>query len=137
MYRILCSTGALIGRPNQRNYRLLKGLAERLDCDGFEFMMYDSWYEETGQIVDYLQKCELNIPVMHCEKRIGEALSRGGKEELENAFRLFTVNCQMAREIGAEKLVLHLWDGLTSDRNIENNLAAYKQLASIAEAYYL
>ena len=38
---ILCSTGALIGRPNGRDYRLLEPLSKKLHCDGFEFMMYD------------------------------------------------------------------------------------------------
>ena len=46
MHRILCSTGALIGRPNGRDFRLLYGAADRLRCDGFEFMMYESWYEK-------------------------------------------------------------------------------------------
>lgn len=132
MNQVLCSTGALIGRPNNRNYRLLETLAERLDCDGFEFMMYDSWYEEAEEIVDYLRRIGLNIPVVHCEKRIGESISIGGEENLESALRLFRINCQMTREIGASKLVVHLWDGITSDRNIENNISAYRELAQIA-----
>ena len=38
MKEILCSTGAIIGRSNDRNYRLLKPFSEKLHCDGFEFM---------------------------------------------------------------------------------------------------
>lgn len=41
----------------------------------------------------------------------------------------------MARALGAEKLVLHLWDGLTSDCNFENNLEAYGELSGIADRY--
>ena len=37
MAQILCSTGALIGRPNNRDYRLLESFAKQLHCDGFEF----------------------------------------------------------------------------------------------------
>ena len=37
--QILCSTGAIIGRPNNRNYRLLETVAPQLDCDGFEFLL--------------------------------------------------------------------------------------------------
>ena len=40
MSKILCSTGALIGRPNNRDYTLIKEFAPRLECDGFEFMMF-------------------------------------------------------------------------------------------------
>ena len=39
MHQILCSTGALIGRPNGRDYRLLKQFCPQLECDGFEFML--------------------------------------------------------------------------------------------------
>lgn len=42
MSKILCSTGALIGRPNNRDYTLLKTFSPQLQCDGFEFMMYES-----------------------------------------------------------------------------------------------
>lgn len=132
---ILCSTGALIGRPNNRNYRLLEKLAAQLSCDGFEFMMYDSWYEEREKIVKYLQELGLSIPVMHCEKHIGEAISKGAEADLREAFRLFEANCDMAQALGAGKLVLHLWDGLTSDSNFQSNLRAYSKLSETAEQY--
>ena len=45
MHKILCSTGALIGRSNGRNIHLLETCLEKLTCDGFEFMMYSTWYE--------------------------------------------------------------------------------------------
>ncbi len=130
MNEILCSTGALIGRPNGRNHKLLAEFAPQLQCDGFEFMMYDTWYEKADEIVADLQATKLRIPVMHCEKRIGEAISLGESEE---AFRLFRVNCEVARRLGAKKLVIHLWDGLTSDRHIENNYRAYGPLMEMAE----
>ena len=44
------------------------------------------------------------------------------------AFADFRVNCEIAREIGAEKMVLHLWNGKPSDTRIENHLAAYGRL---------
>ena len=43
---------------------------------------------------------------------------------LLRAFADFRVNCEIAREIGAEKMVLHLWNGKPSDTRIENHLAA-------------
>ena len=137
MGKILCSTGALIGRPNGRNYKLLEELVKQLSCDGFEFMMYSTWYEEVEEIKNYLQKLQLYIPVMHCEKHIGESISKGGEEELEEAYRKFEINCELAKSIGAEKIVMHLWDGLTSDANFWNNLKAYFYLNQIAERYGL
>lgn len=72
MNRILCSTGALIGRPNGRDFYLLKDLAIQLACDGFEFMMYSSWYEKIHEIIDFFNMSGFCIPVMHCDKHIGE-----------------------------------------------------------------
>lgn len=135
MAQILCSTGALIGHPNNRDYRLLQWLAEKLHCDGFEFMMYETWYEQAEDIVAFLLNLKLNIPVMHCEKHIGEAISRGEEGDLEEAYRRFTINCDMAKRLGAKKMVIHLWDGLTSDKNIENNIVAYGELEKIATEY--
>lgn len=36
----MCSTGAFIGKANNRDYRLLEKLCKEVTCDGFEFMMY-------------------------------------------------------------------------------------------------
>lgn len=132
MHQVLCSTGALIGRPNGRDFRLLATCVDRLKCDGFEFMMYDTWYEKTDELCRFLKELSISIPVMHCEKHIGEAISRRGPGDWEEAMKRFLINCQMAAFLGADRLVIHLWDGLTSDRHFENNLAAYGLLAEQA-----
>lgn len=137
MAQVLCSTGALIGRPNGRNYKLLEEFSSQLHCDGFEFMMYDSWYDEIEELVSNLRNMHLKFPVMHCEKRIGEAISKNREGELQKAIHRFRVNCEIAYEIGATKLVLHLWDGITSDQAFSNNLFAYPKLLEIAEHYSL
>lgn len=134
MNRILCSTGALIGRPNGRNYRLLHPVLQDLHCDGLEFMMYDTWYDEAEKVAEYLQGLSTRIPVVHCEKRIGERISRSGETGLEEVMRLFAINCKLAGAVQAEKMVIHLWDGLTSDRNIQVNIDVYEKLAEAAAA---
>lgn len=135
MNQILCSTGALIGRPNGRNHRLLAEYAGRLHCDGFEFMMYDSWYDKADQVAADVKAMKLNIPVMHCEKRIGQNISRGGQDDWKEALRRFEINCETANQIGAKTMVLHLWDGMISDGNFSNNMRAYPYLERIASEH--
>lgn len=130
--QLLCSTGALIGRPNGRDYHLLEKYAPQLDCDGFEFILYSSWYDQVSELTRYLVSLKMNIPVMHCEKTLAEHISRGGEEELREAFRLFRINCETAAKIGAGKMVLHLWNGVISDTNFQNNLRTYPELADIS-----
>lgn len=131
---ILCSTGALLGRPNNRDYRLLEGLAKQLCCDGYEFMVYSSWYPEEEQLLSFIKGLKLNIPVVHCEKEIGESISKGG-DDCQNAVNRFKTNCKIASELGAKKMVVHLWGGLTSDSNFQNNLNAYPLLLKICNDY--
>ena len=137
MHQILCSTGALIGRPNGRDYRLLRLFCPQLDCDGFEFILYSTWYDDIDALTTFLGELKLNIPVMHCEKTLAEHISAGGEEELREAFRLFEINCRIAEAIGADRMVLHLWNGLISDSRFENNLRAYPQLRERAEKHGL
>ena len=137
MAKILCSTGTMIGRPNGRDYRLIEKYVPQLQCDGFEFMMYSSWYEEVEALTEYLKSLKLYIPVVHVQKGIGEKISIGGPENFEEAYRLFEINCKLASEIGAAKLVIHLWDGLPSDKQFENNVKAYPVLREIAKKYGL
>ena len=133
MRKILCSTGALITSRNNRDYRLLPEIAPRIACDGFEFLMYNSWYPVWEQIAGELSD-KVRIPVFHADKEIGEIISGGGNER---ARELFEINCKLARRLGAEKLVLHLWGGLASDGHIENNISQYVILKDIAERYGL
>lgn len=139
MAEILCSTGALIGKANNRDYHLLQRLAGQLACDGYEFMMYSSWYEEWKAMADYLVSLGLHMPVVHCDKRIGEAVSQGEDLSLADsgAAAKFRINCGLARRIGARALVLHLWGGMASDQHFEYHLRAYPILRDIAEGYGL
>lgn len=135
MSEILCSTGALLGNSNGRDYRLLEKLAKELKCDGFEFMMYSSWYDEVEELKSVLSEMKLYIPVMHCVKHIGERISEGGKEKFQYAYKSFETNCQIAKVIDAKKLVLHLWSGPASDCSFDNNIMAYKELVNISSSY--
>ena len=137
MHRVLCSTGALIGRPNGRDYRLLASCAEKLRCDGYEFMMYDTWYLQIESLARFLLSLSLPVPVMHCEKRVGEALSSGEADVRDAAFLRFEVNCLLASLLGTDRMVMHLWNGPASDQRIENNLAAYPRLLAAARRHGL
>jgi len=134
MRKVLCSTGALLGRPNGRNHRLLREYVPQLACDGFEFMLYDTWYPSIDTVIADVKALGLNIPVMHCEKRIGEMLAVRDYKAAEEAFRL---NCRVAYEIGADKMVLHLWNGVISDSDIDANFGGYIMLRDMAHGYGL
>lgn len=135
MSKILCSTGALLEYGG--DYKVLGSLSKQLLCDGYEFMMDSPYYDEVDALKRYFQKMKLYIPVVHCEKSIGENISKGGEAELIDAYEKFAINCDIAKHIGAEKMVIHLWDGRTSDSNFQNNLNGYSCLNQIAKKYEL
>ena len=133
MSRILCSTGALITRRNNRDYNLLREIVPQMKCDGLEFMMYHSWHiGRTDFLRDVL--ADFHVPVYHMTKHIGEWISRG---DMADAVHLFRADCELAKAIGSKRLVLHLWSGRASDQHIERNIAAYPALRDIAEEYGL
>lgn len=137
MNKILCSTGAFTGRSNGYNYRLLEPLSKTLTCDGFELMVDDEWYPEIEEVKQYIKNLNLYIPVVHCAKDIGELISKGGEEELTAAYQMFETDCGVAKYLGAEKLVLHLWGGRTSDSNFQSNIRAYQHLNEVANSHGL
>ncbi|MBR2925141.1 MAG: sugar phosphate isomerase/epimerase [Clostridia bacterium] len=137
MHRILCSTGALLGRANGRDFRLLETLTPQLHCDGYELMIYQDWYSREAELLSFLRTAGLTIPVIHCQKDIGMELAYGEDDRTEKALRDFALNCRFAAAARAEKLVLHLWSGQISDQHIGNNLAAYGQLSPIARDHGL
>lgn len=137
MRKVLCSTGAITGKSNGYDYKLLEPLAKQLMCDGFELMMDKPWYEEIEALKCFFTERKFYIPVVHCEKDIGELISKGGEAGLKEAYRMFEMDCDVARNIGAEKLVLHLWGGRASDSNFQNNKKAYPYVNEVALTYGL
>ena len=134
MNRILCSTGALIGRPNGRDFTLLGECVKALSCDGYEFMMYDAWHERLDELKSFISKRILPDSVFHVEKDVGNLISRNREGDTEEAVRRFEINCSLAREFGANKLVLHLWGSTDSDKNIAHNMECYRYLREISDA---
>lgn len=137
MNRVLVSTGTFIGRVNGRNFRLIPQIAKDIECDGYEFMTLDSWYEPDSfpEIERVLKESGLSFPTLHCDKEIGQFISIGGAENLKTACSKFEINVRLAEKIGADRLILHLWSGEPSDQNFENNILGYRRLREIADHY--
>jgi len=133
MNNILCSTGAIIGWSNRRDFTLLEQITPRLSCDGYEFMMYGTWYDQLDPLRRFMDGFSAPIPVFHCDKEVGDRISRNEPGDLDWAMEHYAVNCTLAREFGARKLVLHLWGGLASDRDADFNYAQYPPLRRMAE----
>jgi sugar phosphate isomerase/epimerase len=136
---VLCSTGALITRFNGRDPALLKKLLPYIEADGLEFMIYPSWDDKLGEVRRIMRglidSTGVKIPVVHADKRIGELLSLGSEENAAEADARFKLGCGIARELGAELMVLHLWGGPASDRHIENNIAKLGEYLSTAAGH--
>lgn len=129
---LYCSTGTMVGRANLWNNRLFVDFSREIEADGYELMMVNAYYDRLSEVLKYSEKSELPFPVIHAEKDIGFYLG-GDDEDRREGVRLFSVNCEAGRAIGAEKLVLHLWSGQRSDADLSRNLTALDELYEIAE----
>ena len=134
MIPVYASTGAFVTRKNNRNYRLIGPVGEKMHADGFEFLMFDSWNDEIGDIRSYLNSTGHAFPVVHMDKSIGEILSEEGKRGFESALRLYERDVETAVCIGAKKLVLHLWNGRHSDAHFDESLPIASRFSEIAES---
>ena len=126
--QILCSTGTLVGRANGYDYHVIIENRNAVAADGFELMMLKAWYDKLPEVADALERAGVKTPTIHFEKDVGALLSLGSEEDKEEGLRLFTLNADMAKAVGAEKAVFHLWDGRFS----EAQLAGAKSAISAA-----
>ncbi|NLZ37527.1 MAG: hypothetical protein GX897_08680 [Clostridiales bacterium] len=116
-----CSTGCLISRKNNRNWRLLKEWHKDIAVDAFEFMMLDSFYGHEEEISDELLFDGMQFSVFHLNKEIGTFISDGFSEK---AINLLSKDLTFASSLKSKRAVLHLWGGITSDSRFERNLEA-------------
>ncbi len=97
-------------------------------------MMYDTWYEPLEELRRYMKEQALSVPVFHADKSVGDLISRHAPGDVEEAYRRFDINCAFAAELGADRMVLHLWGGIDSDRDMAHTLSAYPALHARAES---
>ena len=150
MRELYTSTGTLVGHRNGFNYRRaldeIAGLVSRGYCDGLELMMLRFYYDKIDDVADAVRRSGVKPAVIHCEKDVGTMISDAGilyhdgkSEEAENLYReaeeLFRLNCVMAEKLEISRMVLHLWGGLSSDKNIEYNISKMFRLNHIASCY--
>lgn len=153
MNKILCSSGAILGKANHNDYELLGQFAKEFTCDGFELMIGRSWYSQLDEMIETVKSFGLFIPVIHANKMLGEYLcgmtrtfENGAFQEyfmtdeeeqelFDRGTELYKLNLKAAKELQAEKMVLHLWNGVPSDRRLDNNIkrfGAWKKMADEA-----
>ena len=140
---ILCSTSTFIHTWNGRDHTLIERMNQNLIYPGFEIFMFDYYADapnEYGDVADVIigaKEKGILFYSMHMNKRIGDLISRNDKNDIENALRLFEWNCEYAIKFGVKLLVLHLWGGLPSDKNIDVNIKTFQKLKEISDKYNL
>jgi sugar phosphate isomerase/epimerase len=118
--RPLLSTGAVTRNPDYTDHRRIP---EQIPQLGLEASLYPSWDES---VVDDLR--HLPFVTAHADKRIGATLSSDHPD-----FDRFALDCRMARGLGADLVVLHLWELPDGDRYLDRNLDHLPALLDIAD----
>jgi sugar phosphate isomerase/epimerase len=118
--RPLISTGAVTRNPDYTDHRRIPGHIPPL---GLEASLYSTWDES---VVDDLR--HLPFVTAHADKRIGATLSTDHPD-----FDRFALDCRMARGLGADLVVLHLWELPDGDQYLDRNLAHLPTLLDIAD----
>ncbi|MCL2060455.1 MAG: sugar phosphate isomerase/epimerase [Oscillospiraceae bacterium] len=114
-----------------------------LSFHGFEIFMYNIYADKPGEygpIAETVMNAKDGGCIfhsMHMNKSIGELISRNEDGDIEQAFRCYESDCRYAAMYGVKLLVLHLWGGPWSDKNIHVNIGQYPKLKKISDKYGL
>jgi sugar phosphate isomerase/epimerase len=134
---ILVSTGVVTRDPDNTDHKTILNHAQKLGAAGYELQVHEAWYGHLDDVVEDLRSSTLAFPAVHADKSIGVGLGSEASEEAEDAVATLEVNCRAAAAVGAQTLVLHLWEQPTSDEAIERNLDRLPACLDMAEAYNL
>lgn len=134
---VLCSTGVFSRTPVRTDLDAIAAFGPRLEGGGLELLLYPDWREDAAGAAARLAALRLRFPVLHVEKSIGAAFAHADPAAREAALLAFEQNCRLARQLGADVLVLHLWDLPDSDRYFDRNLEALPRCLDLAEAHGL
>ena len=141
--KILVSTGSFIHGWGGYDHTLIEKIIPLLPNPVFELFISDYFIENPGEydaVADTVKKAISNgarMYSMHTCKTIGEIINRDDLGGVEKAVELFQSNCSYAAAFGIKLIVLHLWNGPSSDKNIKLNISVYPRLKAIADRYNL
>lgn len=145
--KLYVSTGTLVGHTNGFDYRRaleeIRKLEEKELCGGLELMMLRFYYDKIDEVAGAVRDSGCNPATIHCEKDVGTLISDAGVLDSEGkrdeadakyaeALKLFRLNCIAAEKLHIERMVLHLWGGISSDRHIAYNISKMVELNAIA-----
>jgi sugar phosphate isomerase/epimerase len=132
---VLASTGILTRDPDQTDHKAIVEHGPKLGTAGYELCLYEAWRGHLDEVIEDLRSSKLSFPAVHADKSIGIGLGSGDSDEADEALAAFEVNCRAAAALGAETLVLHLWEQPDGDRELERNLERLTTCLDTAEAY--
>lgn len=135
--RLLCSTGALSRFPDLTDQARIIAALPELKADGFEILVYDSWYGTLERLAQLLLELDLRYPAIHAEKEIGPLLVTGEQADRDEAMRRWRLNCLFGQSVNAEIAVLHLWGLPRADECLVRQLDCLPDLLAVADEYGL
>jgi len=148
---ILFSTTYILNSKNNHDHTLLIKMIPDLRAPNFELLMSSYFvthkndfeifeqdeFEDFAQNILKTKEKGAFFPVMHTTQTIGNLISRNEDGDIEKAVKLFEFNCEYAVKFGSKLLVLHLWGGQLSDKNIDVNIKTFAKLKEISDRYNL
>ena len=148
---ILFSTAFIVNSKNNHDTTLITQMMPDLISHNFE-LFSSSYFTERKDDFEIFNLNEFEtfahgiletkergafFPVMHATQTIGNLISRNEDGDIERAVKLFEFNCEHAVKFGSKLLVLHLWGGEISDKNIDVSIKAFAKLKEISDRYNL
>lgn len=131
---ILCSSGVFFHRgpdgrlvaPRDNHVKDIVSVGPRMPVDGIEVLVTRRMVGSLKEAADRLLASSMSFPVIHGPKHVGAALpSREAITQLDEA-------AWFAAAIGAQDVVLHLWDLPESDTDFTGRLRAVVIAADVA-----
>jgi len=90
-----------------------------------EVIFYPAWYGRSEAIARDLVSHKVKCPVVHGEKGIARLWGSDDAETRSEGVKRFEENLRFAADIGAERMVLHLWERPEGDEILDRNLEFY------------
>ncbi|MGY0375262.1 sugar phosphate isomerase/epimerase family protein [Clostridium sp. JNZ J1-5] len=133
--RVFCSTGVITEYPYLADYKIILRDGKKLSADGLELVMYPNWYSEIETVTQKLSESRLKFPIIHADKDIGSLITELSSINYRKGMEILELNCEVAKQLNANLMVLHLWGLPTSDDRFENNIVSFEKCLNIADKY--
>ncbi|MHC1605284.1 MAG: sugar phosphate isomerase/epimerase family protein [Candidatus Methanofastidiosia archaeon] len=112
------------------DYEKIKESVAKTSADRIEIIIYDKYINDTHFVFRAFENFDIPVSAIHAPKKVQTFISTPGQEHLAES--IIKKNVELAKQLGADIVVVHAWEGILPHLKFKNIVSTIKRVSEFA-----